>query len=222
MSAKHYGPGLVLLVLFTACATSGPHAPVPITAPSRHVKTPEVHRQAQTSAETPAEQAGKVERPAIRPTPAVPPSAVENNPLVQQGPGAREPALPDVLPPGIMRAYQEFRYDEVISLAEQILLDPKASPGQQVRALVLAGAAWHLKGRPTNAAEAFHEALAREPSIRLNENVFPMEILRLFEEARNKAQNSMVPVQPPGREIAHISQCASLYKQGQTLKGDQP
>lgn len=227
MSVKYSALAPVLFMLLTACARPGPHAPVPAAAPSFCAEAPDrspvtERREANASAPDSEERAGPFEPPGIRQTPLLPPSTAENNPLVRQGPGPTQPALPDVLPPGIMRPYQRFRYDEVIALAQLVLLDQNASSGQQVRALVLAGAAWYLKGRPDKAVEAFHKALAREPSIRLNEEVFPREMIRLFEETRNAERNSMAPVQQPGRDSAHKSPWASLYKQGQTLTGEKP
>ena len=117
-------------------------------------------------------------------------------PAVRQGPGPTQPALPDGLPPGIMRAYRGSGTTGY-SLPNSF---------SSIRTLLPASRCASLLAAPLGAGRIVQIAPPRrflnpshEPSIR-SARCF-LGVIRLFEETRNAERNSMAPVQP-GRDSA--------------------
>ena len=86
----------------------------------------------------------------------------------------------------IVKAYQTFRYEDVIRLAEHLITHDEATHEVLVNALVWAGAASYLMGNTPQACDYFREALMLNPQIALNKQVFPSAIIALLQKAKNE------------------------------------
>lgn len=93
-----------------------------------------------------------------------------------------ESRVPGLLLQRMLTAYKTFRYDDVIELADQVVVHPIASSQQRADAWLLTGAAWYLKGNNVIAKECFRRARMLVSGLRPNADFFPEGILRLFEE----------------------------------------
>ena len=175
---------LLLVLLGPGCAST----PATTSVSARHYDSRRQPREA-------VERRQPVESPSVRSSHATRPSGVSPGPRPQFAPSSVSPALKEnarahdreermsgvvALSAAVRTAYQEFRYDDVIRIADRLVTERDASVPQQVEAWVFAGAAWYLKGREDNARRCFQQARILNPNVRLNEDAFPSVILGLF------------------------------------------
>jgi len=79
-------------------------------------------------------------------------------------------------------AYMNFRYEDAIRQARQVLHAPGASKQQRWTAYVFAGAAAYIESRPFQAQQYFQCAVVLYPRRSLDPDVFPEGMREFFHD----------------------------------------